>query len=176
MLCHIFDVGVGQTFSGSLIDFLLFGVMQGNSKTHWINAILIGLPLFPLYYFSFRFLITRLNLKTPGREDDNEETKLYTKKDFEEKSAIAARSNHSKDKRFVSELIISGLGGMNNISDIDCCATRLRITVLDEALVDPSLLKKSGAKGVVMKGKGVQVIYGPHVTLIKSDLEDCLSH
>lgn len=176
MLCHIFDVGVGQTFSGSLIDFLLFGVMQGNSKTHWINAILIGLPLFPLYYFSFRFLITRLNLKTPGREDDNEETKLYTKKDFEEKSAMAARSNHSKDKRFVSELIISGLGGMNNISDIDCCATRLRITVFDETLVDQSLLKKSGAKGVVMKGKGVQVIYGPHVTLIKSDLEDCLSH
>ena len=66
MLCHIFNVGVGQTFSGSLIDFVLFGVLQGNVKTHWLNAILIGIPLFPIYYFSFRFLILHLNFKTPG--------------------------------------------------------------------------------------------------------------
>lgn len=176
MLCHIFNVGVGQTFSGSLIDFVLFGVMQGNAKTHWINAILIGIPLFPIYYFSFRFAITRFNFKTPGREDDTEETKLYTRKDLQARDQnINPMSNKTKSED-VSALIISGLGGAVNISDIDCCATRLRITVVDESLVDDVMLKGSGAKGVVKKGNGIQVIYGPHVTLIKSGLEDCLDN
>lgn len=174
MLCHIFNVGVGQTFSGSLIDFILFGVLQGNTKSHWINAILIGIPLFPIYYFSFRFMITCFNFKTPGREDDNEETKLYTRQD------LAARDQKNNTVGVtggglnISQTIIAGLGGAANISDVDCCATRLRITVLDENQVDDVLLKSSGAKGVIRKGKGVQVIYGPHVTLIKSNLQDCL--
>lgn len=174
MLCHIFNVSVGQTFSGSLIDFVLFGVMQGNAKTHWINAILIGIFLFPVYYFSFRFCINRFNFKTPGREDNTEETKLYTRKDLDARKQGNAQSGMSKSRDDVSALIISGLGGAGNIADLDCCATRLRITVLDENLVDDTRLKSSGAKGVVRKGKGVQVIYGPHVTLIKSGLEDCL--
>lgn len=174
MLCHMFNVGVGQTFSGSLIDFILFGVMQGNAKTHWINAVLIGLPLFPVYYFSFRFCITRFNFKTPGREDETEETKLYTRKDLEARKQNVTTSKNGSETDEVSALIISGLGGRGNISDLDCCATRLRITVIDENLVDDVLLKASGAKGVVRKGNGIQVIYGPHVTLIKSGLEDCL--
>jgi len=173
MLCHIFNVGVGQTFSGSLIDFVLFGVMQGNAKTSWVNAILIGIPLFPTYYFSFRFLITRFNFKTPGREDAGEETKLYTRQDLTEakhqKPAELAENNDE-----ISTLIIHGLGDAKNIADIDCCATRLRITVQNENLVNDDELKQSGARGVIRKGKGVQVIYGPHVTLIKSNLEDCL--
>lgn len=168
MLCHIFNVGVGQTFSGSLIDFVLFGVLQGNVKTHWLNAILIGIPLFPIYYFSFRFLILHLNFKTPGREDEGQETKLYTRKDVE-----AAKANGQQGDQ-VSDLIVAGLGGKANITNIDCCATRLRITVADENLVDDSLLKSSGARGVIRRGKGIQVIYGPQVTLIKSNLEDCL--
>lgn len=175
MLCHIFNVGVGQTFSGSLIDFVLFGVMQGNAKSHWINAVLIGLPLFPIYYFSFRYLITRFDFKTPGREeDDNQETKLYTRKDLEARNKPSVVDSHVAGDDEVSALILTGLGGKTNISDLDCCATRLRVTVIDENHVDDSLLKKSGAKGVIQKGKGVQVIYGPHVTLIKSNLEECL--
>lgn len=166
MLCHLFNVGVGQTFSGSLIDFILFGVMQGNGKTHWINAILIGIPLFPIYYFSFRFMIVRFNFKTPGREDEGQETKLYTRKDVD-----AAKANKQPD---VSRLIIQGLGGEENIADIDCCATRLRVTVVDEQRVDDALLTRSGARGVIRKGNGIQVIYGPHVTLIKSNLEESL--
>ncbi len=173
MLCNIFNVGVGQTFSGSLIDFVLFGVMQGNAKTSWVNAILIGIPLFPAYYFSFRFLIIRFNFKTPGREDAGDETKLYTRKDLTEaKHQKAAEPGENNDE--ISTLIIHGLGGAENIADIDCCATRLRITVQNEKLVNDDELKQSGAKGVIRKGKGVQVIYGPHVTLIKSNLEDCL--
>lgn len=172
MLCHIFNVGVGQTFSGSLIDFVLFGVMQGNAKTHWINAILIGIPLFPIYYFSFSYLIKKLQLKTPGREDAGQETKLYTRKDVELAGKTAREGAEVTE---VSETIIEGLGGRDNIEDVDCCATRLRITVYDESKVDDSLLRASGAKGVVRKGRGIQVIYGPHVTLIKSDLEEALT-
>lgn len=174
MFCHIFNVGVGQTFSGSLIDFILFGVMQGNAKSHWINAILIGIPLFPIYYLSFRFLITRFDFKTPGRETDTQETKLYTRKDLEARDNPSRSGNVSRHGDGVSELILSGLGGAANISDLDCCATRLRITVIDESLIDERVLKSSGAKGVIRKGKGVQVIYGPQVNLIKSNLEDCL--
>jgi PTS system D-glucosamine-specific IIC component/PTS system maltose and glucose-specific IIC component len=175
MLCHIFNVGVGQTFSGSLIDFILFGVMQGNAKTHWVNAILIGIPLFPIYYFTFRFTITHFNFKTPGREDDAQETKLYTRKDLEARDKQAIPANPRAESDDISTLIINGLGGEANISDLDCCATRLRITVIDESLVDDAMLKASGAKGVIRKGNGVQVVYGPHVTLIKSNLEDCLA-
>ncbi|VTR48857.1 EIICBA-Glc [Serratia fonticola] len=173
MLCHIFNVGVGQTFSGSLIDFVLFGVLQGNAKSHWVNAILIGIPLFPIYYFSFRFLILRFNFKTPGREDEGQETKLYTRKDVEAAKGSAPQAHDQKTDQ-VSELIVAGLGGKANITNIDCCATRLRITVADENLVDDNLLKSSGARGVIRRGQGIQVIYGPHVTLIKSNLEDCL--
>lgn len=173
MLCHIFNVGVGQTFSGSLIDFVLFGVMQGNAKSHWVNAILIGIPLFPIYYFSFRFLILRFNFKTPGREDEGQETKLYTRKDVEAAKGSAPQAHDQKTDQ-VSKLIVAGLGGKANITNIDCCATRLRITVADENLVDDNLLKSSGARGVIRRGQGIQVIYGPHVTLIKSNLEDCL--
>lgn len=175
MLCHIFNVGVGQTFSGSLIDFILFGVMQGNTKTHWINAVLIGIPLFPIYYFSFRFMILRFNFKTPGREDETEETKLYTRKDLEARDGQSGAQTPVTEKDAVSALIVSGLGGAANIEDVDCCATRLRITVIDESMVDDKLLKSSGARGVVRKGTGVQIIYGPHVTLIKSNLDDCLA-
>jgi glucose PTS system EIICBA or EIICB component len=171
MLCHIFDVGVGQTFSGSLIDFTLFGILQGNDKTHWINAILIGIPMFPLYYFTFSFLIKKFNYKTPGREDRADEVKLYTRKDVEE-----AKQHKSNSKNEQSIAIVDGLGGKDNITYIDCCATRLRISVADNQLVDKELLESTGAKGVFIKGQGVQVIYGPHVTVIKSHLEDYLSN
>ncbi|MBB6054930.1 PTS transporter subunit EIIC [Tolumonas osonensis] len=165
MLCHIFNVGVGQTFSGSLIDFILFGVLQGEHKTSWLNAIFIGLPLFPLYYFAFSGLIKKFQYKTPGREDNVDDVKLYTRKDVEER-------NNSKEA--ISASIIDALGGRNNISDLDCCATRLRITVSNSSLVNEQSLKETGAKGVIVKGNGVQVIYGPHVSNIKSRLENYL--
>ncbi|GAA5112093.1 glucose-specific PTS transporter subunit IIBC [Orbus sasakiae] len=172
MLCHIFDVGVGQTFSGSLIDFTLFGILQGNAKTHWINAILIGLPMFPLYYFTFSFLIKKFNFKTPGREDDTEEVKLYTRKDVEE----AKQNKANASKADLSAMIVDGLGGKDNITYVDCCATRLRISVTDNQLVNKELLQSTGAKGVLINGQGIQIIYGPHVTVVKSHLEDYIHH
>lgn len=165
MLMHIFNVGVGMTFSGGLIDLFLFGILQGNAKTDWINIILVGIGYFAVYYFLFKFLIKKFNYKTPGREGDNEETKLYTRADVNAKNASESRS----------ALITRGLGGKENISDVDCCATRLRVTVRDGSKVSEAMLKESGAAGVIRKGNGVQVIYGPVVTVIKSELEDYLS-
>lgn len=173
MLMHVFNVGVGMTFSGGIIDLVLFGVLPGMEKTNWIWIVIVGIGYFIVYYFLFSFLIKKLNLKTPGRENEGEETKLYTRADVNKsKNSKAARANTPDD--VVSALIVSGLGGKQNISDVDCCATRLRVTVFDYQLVDKDKLKQSGASGIVQKGDGVQVIYGPKVTVIKSNLEDYL--
>lgn len=175
MLMHIFNVGVGMTFSGGLIDMTLFGVLQGNAKTHWIWIVIVGLVYAVIYYFLFYFMITKLNLKTPGREADDEETKLYTRQDVNARKESEHNNNPASDGiDMVSALILKGLGGKKNISDIDCCATRLRITVVDSGKVTDSLLKQSGASGVIRKGNGIQVIYGPQVSVVKSKFEDFL--
>lgn len=169
MLMHIFEVGVGMTFSGGLIDMFLFGILQGNAKTNWIWIVIVGIGYFVVYYFLFSFLIKKLDLQTPGR-DDNEEVKLYTRSDVNAKKASEA--NDAVDE--LSEAICRGLGGKKNISDVDCCATRLRCTVYKPELVDDEALKATGASGVVHKGNGVQVIYGPRVAVVKSNLEEYL--
>lgn len=174
MLMHIFSVGVGMTFSGGLIDLTLFGILQGNAKTNWMYIVLVGLVYFVVYYLLFSFIIKKFNLKTPGREDGDEEVKLYTRADVNARKEGAVQGDAAQDE--VSPLIVKGLGGKANISDVDCCATRLRMTVFDAALVDEATLKASGAAGVIKKGNGVQVIYGPKVTVIKSNLEDYLQH
>ena len=175
MLMHIFNVAIGMTFSGGLIDFILFGVMQGQEKTNWMMAIPIGIAYFIIYFFLFRFLIKKFNFKTPGREDDEEETKLYTRKDYNEsKAAPQDQSVKQAAALETSALIVQGLGGVENIKNLDCCATRLRVTVDDPGKVDQAGLKETGAAGVVIKGTGVQVIYGPRVTVIKSEVEDYL--
>lgn len=173
MLMHIFNVGVGMTFSGGFIDLTLFGILQGNAKTNWIWVVIIGILYFVVYYLVFRFLITKFNYKTPGREDDDEETKLYTRADVNAKEE-ANKNGSSNDS--LSANIVKGLGGVDNISDVDCCATRLRITVFDVNKVKQDVLKATNASGVVMKGNGVQIIYGPRVSVIKSNLEDYLSN
>ena len=172
MLMHILNVGVGMTFSGGLIDLVLFGVMQGNAKTHWIWVVVVGAVYFVLYYLIFRFMISKFDYKTPGR-DDAEEVKLYTRADVNARSAASGSTAPAGDDP-VSALIVEGLGGTANLSDVDCCATRLRCTVKDAALVRQDVLKASGASGVICKGNGVQVVYGPKVAVIKAKLEDYL--
>lgn len=171
MLMHVFNVGVGMTFSGGLIDMFLFGVLQGNKKTSWVWIIIVGIVYFIVYYFLFSFLIRKFNFKTPGREDGDGEVKLYTRKDVEAKKQANAEVENADT---LSRDICLGLGGKKNISDVDCCATRLRCTVYDANLVDEGLLKSTGASGVIQKGQGVQIIYGPKVTVIKSNFEDFL--
>ena len=201
-LMHFFNVGVGMTFSGGLIDLFLFGILQGNAKTNWIWVVIVGVFYFIIYYFLFSFLIKKLNLRTPGRFDDDE-VKLYKRSDVDakkkgssgtdlgdtavsesdgvvgSKSGGTAGSDEGDDSKeaIANELSIAickGLGGKDNISDVDCCATRLRCTVFNADLVNDSVLRMTGASGVVHKGNGVQIIYGPKVTVIKSDFEEFL--
>ena len=114
-----------------------------------------------------------MNLKTPGREDDDQEVKLYTKADVNAKRENASKNGEAVQDE-LSELITRGLGGKKNIDGVDCCATRLRCTVIKPDLVDDALLRSTGASGVIHKGSGIQIVYGPHVTVIKSNLEDYL--
>src|SRR5690606_6091314 len=153
MLAHIFEITIGQTFSGGFIDFILFGILQGNAKTNWVIVPLIGIPWFFVYFFLFSFFIKKFNLKTTGREDE-----------------VAQTENVNTSER--AETIISSLGGAENLTNVDCCATRLRVSVNDADKVDEDLLKQTGAKGVVKKGHGIQVIYGPHVTIIKNEISE----
>ena len=176
MIAHMLNIAVGLTFSGGFLDLFLFGILQGNAKTSWFRIIPVGIIYFILYYVIFTFLIKKFNFKTPGREDDDTETKLYTKADVNarKEAGKAGEAAGSTSADPVSEAITAGLGGKKNISDVDCCATRLRITVHDAARVNDDILKTTGSRGIVKKGQGVQIIYGPQVTVIKSKLEDYL--
>ncbi|CAI2399436.1 EIICBA-Glc [Serratia ficaria] len=155
MIAHLLHITIGQTFSGGFIDFMLFGVLQGEAKTHWMYVPLVGVPWFLLYYFSFRFLIVRFNFNTPGRGADAP-------------AGIAAEGTPR------SQRVLAALGGKENIVELDCCATRLRVTVKQSRLLDESGLQASGARAVIVRGNGVQVIYGPHVTIIKNEVEELL--
>lgn len=156
MMADVFNITVGQPFSGGFIDFLLFGVLQGNSKTNFLWVIPIGIIWFIMYYFIFRFLITKFNFKTPGREDE-----------------VTIEAVEVTDR---AQTIIKALGGKENIDVVDCCATRLRVTLNTDKEVDKSMLSATQARGVIQKGNGVQVIYGPHVTTIKNEVEALLEN
>ena len=173
MIAHILNIAVGLTFSGGFLDLFLFGILQGNDKTSWLRIIPVGIIYFLLYYFIFYFLIKKLDLKTPGREDDDQQVKLYTKADVNARKSQKGDSENVADDPLSAD-ITRGLGGKKNIDGVDCCATRLRCTVYNADLVDDALLKSTGASGVIHKGNGVQVVYGPNVTVIKSNLEDYL--
>ena len=176
MIAHMLNIAVGLTFSGGFLDLFLFGILQGNAKTSWLRIIPVGIIYFILYYVIFTFMIKKFDFKTPGREDDDTETKLYTKADVNARKEVGntagAAVTTSSDP--VSELITRGLGGKKNIVDVDCCATRLRVTVAEPERVRDELLKQTDSRGIVKKGQGVQVIYGPHVTVIKAKLEEYL--
>lgn len=172
MIMHILNVGVGLTFSGGLIDLTLFGIMQGNAKTSWLWIPVVGVVYFIVYYLVFSFMIKRFDYKTPGRDDS--EIKLYTRKDVNARNAAEGAASAGGDNE-LSRQIMLGLGGKANISDVDCCITRLRCTVHDASKVDQQLLRETGASGVICKGQGVQVVYGPRVSNIKSDLEAYLA-
>lgn len=173
MLMHALNVGVGMTFSGGVIDLTLFGILQGNAKTNWLMIPLVGALYFILYFLLFRFMIRNKNYITPGRELDDSDVKLYTRADYDQKKKDAETVQQvANEAHRVSALILEGLGGKDNIQGLDCCATRLRVTVINPDSVTDSTLKESGARGIIRKGTGIQVVYGPQVSVIKSELED----
>ncbi|MBE6050779.1 MAG: PTS glucose transporter subunit IIB [Clostridium sp.] len=183
MLMDIFNVFVGMTFSGGVIDFSLFGLLPAGAgvSTNWYMLILVGIVYAVVYYFLFSFLIKKLNLKTPGREDDKEETKLYSKADYQKSKGInqAGDKKASSSKNEIEEnapLVLAAFGGAENIVSVDACITRLRIEVKDKAKVDKGALKDLGAAGVVEVGNGMQAIFGAKADRYKNAINDILGN
>ncbi len=180
-LMDILNVFIGMTFSGGLIDFTLFGILPAGAgvPTNWIRAILVGAGYAVVYYFLFKTLILKLNLKTPGREEDNEETKLFTKADYQKGKGAAAEAAPTKTsaKGEIAEkapLVLAALGGEANIISVDACITRLRVEVKDKANVDKDQLKSLGAAGVVEVGNGIQAIFGAKADAYKNAINEIL--
>ena len=155
MLMHMLNVGIGMTFSGGFLDFFLFGILQGNTKTSWLHVIPVGILYFIVYFIVFRVMILKFNYQTPGHEKDN-----------------AAPVNNADNK---SQQILDGLGGLENISDLSCCATRLRVTLHRPSKLNKEKLLATGSAAVVANGDGVQVVYGPEVTVIHARLQDYIA-
>ncbi|GLC79445.1 PTS transporter subunit EIIC [Lacrimispora brassicae] len=157
------------------LDFLLFNVPLGIHKTGWPMYIVTGLMFFVVYYAIFRFLITKLNLKTLGRETEGMEMKLHTKAEYKEK--VASEKDGKDGDDVDASLIIKALGGAGNIEKVDNCFTRLRLIITDPGLVQEEVLKNgTGANGVVKKGNNVQVIYGLKVTAVRRAVDEELGN
>ncbi|WP_284035812.1 PTS transporter subunit EIIC [Neobacillus sp. 114] len=171
---HLFDVrAIGPN---GMIDFLLFNLPLGIQKTHWPMYILIGLIFFVIYYVVFRFLIVKFNFKTIGREDEGNETKLYSKNDYKaKKSAGTAGTPVPQGNDGIATVIVDALGGASNINTVTNCYTRLRLTLEHPERVNEDVLKKeTGASGVIIKDKNVQVVYGLQVTNIRKAVDSYL--
>lgn len=159
LVADLLNISIGNTFSGGIIDFTLFGILQGNAKTNWILQIPFGLIWACIYYFSFRFLITKFNILTPGRgEEEVEDVKVETKSSLHDDA----------------EVIIQALGGRENIQDVDACITRLRVNLVDPKNVDKDSLMKLGATGVLDVPGGVQAIYGSKAVIYKNEINGIL--
>ncbi|HHT7855544.1 PTS transporter subunit EIIC [Pasteurella multocida] len=157
-IADFLNISIGNTFSGGFIDFLLFGILQGNENTHWIRVVLVGIPWAMLYYFSFRFLINRFDVMTPGRGEEQEE--------------ILTQATSSLTEN--AHQIIEALGKAENIEHVDACITRLRVNVKDVKAVDKIRLKVLGAIDVLEVGGGIQAIFGAKAVLYKSEVNQIL--
>jgi len=158
-IADILNISIGNTFSGGVIDFTLFGILQGNARTNWLLVLPVGAIWAVIYYFSFKFLILKFNIMTPGRgEEEAEEAKVTTKSSLKDESIA----------------VIKALGGKDNIEDVDACITRLRVSVRSVEMVDKDALRKIGATDVLEVGGGVQAIYGAKAILYKNTIEDIL--
>jgi glucose PTS system EIICBA or EIICB component len=156
MIMHILNVKIGMTFSGGIIDFLLFGVLP--NRTDWWLVIPVGLVFSVIYYFGFRFAIQKFNLKTPGRE--------------EEKVDDTSKNGKVDDLPFS---VLAAMGGKENLDHLDACITRLRVSVKDINKVNKAELKNLGAAGVLEVGNNIQAIFGPRSENIKGQIEDIIS-
>ena len=173
--CHVLQICVGTTFSDGLIDLILYGVLPGQSKTNWLMLIPVILVFFVLYFVIFRFAIKHWDIKTPGREEGDGEVKMMSKAEYQAATGVGVAGGKAGDSTnydIKSATILKGVGGAANVTEIDCCATRLRLSLKDGTKVDQPTLKSTGASGVVIKGNAIQVIYGPQVTIIKSNFEE----
>lgn len=156
MTMQLLNVKIGMTFSGGLIDYILFGLI--NPQTHAWIVIPVGLVFSVIYYFGFRFAIRKFDLKTPGRELEEEETD----------------TTGNAQAGDLAENILNAMGGKQNIAHLDACITRLRVSVNDIKSVDKNRLKKLGAAGVLEVGNNIQAIFGPRSETIKGQMKDII--
>ncbi|PGX73950.1 glucose-specific PTS transporter subunit IIBC [Priestia megaterium] len=156
VLMALLNVNIGYTFSGGAIDFILFGILPG--KEPWWIAILLGIAFAFVYYFLFRFMIRKFNLMTPGREVED----VKGKKGSSESNDLAYN-------------ILEAMGGKENITHLDACITRLRVSVNNIKEVDKDELKSLGAAGVLEVGNNIQAIFGPRSETIKGQIQDVMS-
>ncbi|MFZ5969711.1 MAG: glucose-specific PTS transporter subunit IIBC [Bacillota bacterium] len=156
MTMHILNVKIGMTFSGGVIDYLLFGVLP--NRTAWWLVIPVGLVFSVIYYFGFRFAIRKWDIKTPGREDNEAE---------------AGQEGVKAGELAIN--VLAALGGKENIRNLDACITRLRITVKDIKKVDKARIKGLGASGVLEVGDNIQAIFGPKSDQLKTQIQDVMS-
>lgn len=162
------------------IDFLLYNLPLGIGRTRWPMYILVGLIFFGLYYVIFRFLITKYNLSTIGREAESEETRLYSKKDYKaakEGQLVSGVVDSNESNEGVAATIVSALGGADNIDSVTNCYTRLRLTLTDPSKVDENTLRQeTGASGVIVKKNNVQVVYGMQVNSVRRSVDEYLGN
>jgi PTS system D-glucosamine-specific IIC component len=157
MTMQLLNVKIGMTFSGGVIDYLLFGVIP--NRTAWWLVIPVGLVFAAIYYFGFRLAIRVFNLKTPGREDDTEDS--------------AGGVTVTGDE--LAYGVLKALGGKENLDNLDACITRLRVIVKDSKNVNKDQLKKLGAAGVMEVGNNIQAIFGPKSDHLKGQIKDIIS-
>lgn len=178
----LYEFGVVGNMGGGLIDMMIplnWAPMFHNHHMMVITHIIIGLIFTFIWFVVFRFIIIRFNIKTPGREDDEESVKLYTKDDLKNKNTIinelSPLENESEENKLETS-ILEGLGGKENIKSLNNCATRLRIEVHSMNQVqNDQFFKNLGAHGVVRKGNSLQIIIGLQVPLVRNKIEALIS-
>ena len=160
LVADLLSIRIGNSFSGGVIDFLLFGVLQGNDKTNWLLVLPVGLVWAGIYYVVFRFLISKFKVAIPGMTV-NEETSVQSSK---ENSSLSE----------TSRIIIKALGGEANIEHVTACATRLRVSLADSHKVDKESLKSTGATAVLDVDNGIQAVYGEKAILYSQEINEIL--
>ncbi|MFC0672357.1 PTS transporter subunit EIIC [Brachybacterium hainanense] len=185
LVADLLQIRIGNTFSGGAIDFTLFGILQGQDKTHWLYVLPVGALWFVLYYVSFRFLITRFGIRTPGRDAAADEVDPAREPGAVPVPATASTvpasrggsaASRKEELRSTSMQIIEALGGAGNLEDVDACITRLRVSVHDPSTVDKARLKQLGAVDVFEVAGGVQAVYGGKAVLYKGVINEIIGH
>ncbi|MGL4589568.1 MAG: PTS transporter subunit EIIC [Mycoplasmatales bacterium] len=156
MVADILNINIGNTFSGGVIDFTLFGILQGQAQTNWLYVLIVGPIWFVIYYYSFKFFITKFNIMTPGRNPN----------EAEEEMAFDSKDSLSKE----AQVIVENLGGIDNIVEVDACITRLRVNLVDITKIDKDALMTTGARGIIEVGSGVQIIYGAKAAKLRDQI------
>lgn len=164
-VADILNIRIGNSFSGGLIDFLLYGVLQGQDKTHWLYVLPIGIIWAFVYYAVFSFCIKHFKVAIPGMESNEA---------GEAASDLTTKANHSGSLNRDAKTIIAALGGVSNINSVEACATRLRIAVNNGKVVEKNKIKDLGATAVFEVQGGVQAVFGGKADLLSQEMNQIL--